>query len=236
MQEKYFDLVLKLVADIEASEADNIRKAARLVADSLISNNWVYTFGSGHSQLLAMEVHSRAGGLYPVVHLPDPMNGRAEKVEGFGPVLVEGINFKEGETIFVISNSGRNPEPIEIAMTAKSAGVKVIVLSSMAHSKSIKSRHSSGKMLYELGDVVIDTHTPAGDTSIPYENSPVKSGAMSTITGAVIMNAVMVEAIQYMLDAGVEPPVLLSSNIDGSDEHNRRLMDKFGQFPQPRFV
>lgn len=236
MQEKYFDLVLKLVADIEASEADNIRKAARLVADSLISNNWVYTFGSGHSQLLAMEVHSRAGGLYPVVHLPDPMNGRAEKVEGFGPVLVEGINFKEGETIFVISNSGRNPEPIEIAMTAKSAGVKVIVLSSMAHSKSIKSRHSSGKMLYELGDVVIDTHTPAGDTSIPYENSPVKSGAMSTITGAVIMNAVMVEAIQYMLDAGVEPPVLLSSNIDGSDEHNQRLMDKFGQFPQPRFV
>jgi uncharacterized phosphosugar-binding protein len=236
MQEKYFDLVLKLVADIEASEADNIRKAARLVADSLISNNWVYTFGSGHSQLLAMEVHSRAGGLYPVVHLPDPMNGRAEKVEGFGPVLVEGINFKKGETIFVISNSGRNPEPIEIAMTAKSAGVKGIVLSSMAHSKSIKSRHSSGKMLYELGDVVIDTHTPAGDTSIPYENSPVKSGAMSTITGAVIMNAVMVEAIQYMLDAGVEPPVLLSSNIDGSDEHNQRLMDKFGQFPQPRFV
>ncbi|NPV39787.1 MAG: SIS domain-containing protein [Anaerolineae bacterium] len=236
MQEKYFDLVLKLVADIEVSEADNIRKAARLVADSLISNNWVYTFGSGHSQLLAMEVHSRAGGLYPVVHLPDPMNGRAEKVEGFGPVLVEGINFKKGETIFVISNSGRNPEPIEIAMTAKSAGVKVIVLSSMAHSKSIKSRHSSGKMLYELGDVVIDTHTPAGDTSIPYENSPVKSGAMSTITGAVIMNAVMVEAIQYMLDAGVEPPVLLSSNIDGSDEHNQRLMDKFGQFPQPRFV
>jgi uncharacterized phosphosugar-binding protein len=236
MQEKYFDLVIKLVVDIEASEAENIRKAARLVADSLISNNWVYTFGSGHSQLLAMEVHSRAGGLYPVVHLPDPMNGRAEKVEGFGPVLVEGINFKKGETIFVISNSGRNPEPIEIAMTAKNAGVKVIVLSSMAHSKSIKSRHSSGKMLYELGDVVIDTHTPAGDTSIPYENSPVKSGAMSTITGAVIMNAVMVEAIQYMLDAGVEPPVLLSSNIDGSDEHNQRLMDKFGQFPQPRFV
>ncbi len=236
MQEKYFDLVIKLVSDIEASEADNIRKAARLVADSLISNNWVYTFGSGHSQLLAMEVHSRAGGLYPVVHLPDPMNGRAEKVEGFGPVLVEGINFKKGETIFVISNSGRNPEPIEIAMTAKNAGVKVIVLSSMAHSKSIKSRHSSGKMLYELGDVVIDTHTPAGDTSISYENNPVKSGAMSTITGAVIMNAVMVEAIQYMLDAGVEPPVLLSSNIDGSDEHNQRLMDKFGQFPQPRFV
>ena len=236
MQEKYFEVVLKLVAEIEKDEAENIIKAARLVADSLISNNWVYTFGSGHSQLLAMEVHNRAGGLYPVVHLPDPMNGRAEKVEGFGPVLIEGIKFKKGETIFVISNSGRNPEPIEIAMAAKDAGVKVIVLSSMEHSRSIKSRHSSGKMLYELGDVVIDTHTPAGDTSISYPGSPVKSGAMSTITGAVIMNAVMVEAIHYILEQGAEPPVLLSSNIDGSDEHNQRLMDKFGQFPQALFV
>jgi len=236
MQEKYFELVMKLVAEIEKDEAENIRRAAKLVADSLISNNWVYTFGSGHSQLLAMEVHNRAGGLYPVVHLPDPMNGRAEKVEGFGPVLVEGIKFKPGETIFVISNSGRNPEPIEVAMTAKNAGVKVIVLSSLAHSRSIKSRHSSGKMLYELGDVVIDTHTPAGDTSVSYEGSPVKSGALSTITGALIMNAVMVEAIQIILDAGQVPPVLLSSNIDGSDEHNQRLMDQFGQFPQPLFV
>lgn len=236
MQEKYFEVVAKLIPEIQNSEAENIRKAARLVADSLISNNWVYTFGSGHSQLLAMEVHGRAGGLYPVVHLADPLNGRAEKIEGFGPILVEGIKFKKGETIFVISNSGRNPEPIEVALTAKNAGVKVIVLSSMAHTKSIKSRHSSGKMLYELGDVVIDTHTPAGDAAISYENSPIKSGAVSTITGTVIMNAVMVEAIQYILDAGVEPPVLLSSNIDGSEEHNQRLMDEFGQFPQPLFV
>jgi uncharacterized phosphosugar-binding protein len=164
------------------------------------------------------------------------MSGRAEKVEGFGPILVEGIKFKKGETIFVISNSGRNPEPIEVAMTAKNAGVKVIVLSSMAHTKSIKSRHSSGKMLYELGDVVIDTHTPAGDASVSFENSPIRAGALSTVLGAVIMNAVMVEAIQYMLDAGVEPPVLLSSNIDGSEEHNQKLMDKYGQFPQALFV
>ncbi len=236
MQEKYYELVAGLISNIEKNEAGNIRKAARLVADSLISNNWVYTFGSGHSQLLAMEVHGRAGGLYPMVHLPDPLNGRAEKVEGYGPILVEGIKFKAGETIFVISNSGRNPEPIEVAMTAKNAGVKVIVLSSMAHTKSIKSRHSSGKMLYELGDVVIDTHTPAGDAALAYENSPVKSGAVSTVTGAFIMNAVVVEAIQIMLDAGFEPPVLLSSNIDGSEEHNQALMDKFGQFPQPLFV
>jgi uncharacterized phosphosugar-binding protein len=108
MQEEYFDHVEKAIPQVEKDEKENIQKAAGLVADSLISNNWVYTFGSGHSQLLAIEVHGRAGGLYPIVHLPDPMSGRAEKVEGFGPILVEGIKFKKGETIFVISNSGRN--------------------------------------------------------------------------------------------------------------------------------
>ena len=236
MQEKYFDLVLNKVALVEKEESANINKAAKLVSDSLMSDNWVYTFGSGHSQLLALEVHNRAGGLYPIVQLSDPMNGRAEKVEGYGPVLVENIKFKEGETIFVISNSGRNPEPLEIAMIAKDAGVKVVALTSLEHSKSVKSRHSSGKLLYELADIVIDTHTPAGDASLAFGDYPVKSGALSTVLGATLLNAVMVEAIQNMLDQGFDPPILLSANIDGSEDHNQKLIEKYGMFPQPRFI
>lgn len=236
MQEKYFHLVLDKISIIEKEESANIKQAAKFVSESLISNNWVYTFGSGHSQMLAMEVHNRAGGLYPVVHLPDPMNGRAEQVEGFGPILIQGIPFKQGETIFVISNSGRNPEPLEIALAAKDAGLKVIALTSLEHSKSIKSRHSSGKLLYEIGDVVIDTHTPTGDTPLSFNNSPIKSGALSTVLGAAIMNAVMVEAIQNMIDKDFDPPVLLSSNIDDSDEHNQNIINKYGQIPQARFI
>jgi uncharacterized phosphosugar-binding protein len=236
MQEKYFELVLEKVALIQKEESENIKKAAKFVSDSLISDNWVYTFGSGHSQLLALEVHNRAGGLYPVVHLPDPMNGRAEKVEGFGPVLIEGIDFKKGETIFVISNSGRNPEPIEIAMAAKDAGLNLIALTSLEHSKSVKSRHSSGKLLYQLADVIIDTHTPAGDASLAFGDFPIKSGALSTVLGATLMNAVMVDAIENMLAQGFEPPILLSANIDGSEDHNQKLIEKYGLFPQPRFI
>lgn len=236
MKEKYFDLMIKRLQLVMTEESDSINQAARLVSDSLISKNWIYAFGSGHSQLLALEVHARAGGLYPIVHIQDPMNGRAEKVEGFGPVLIEGLQFKKGETIFVISNSGRNPEPIEIAIAAKQMGTSMVVITSMEHTRSVQSRHSSGKLLYEFGDVVIDSHTPVGDAALEFPNSSVRSGALSTILGAAIMNAVMVEAIDNMLQAGYEPPVLISANLDGSDVHNQAIMDKYGPYPQPRFI
>lgn len=236
MQDQYFDLALKLIGELKDKEKENISKAAKLVSDSIVGGNWVYTFGSGHSQLLAMEVHGRAGGLYPIVHIDDPMNGRAEKVEGYGLILIEGLRFKKGETIFVISNSGRNPEPLEIALTAKEAGANVIAVTSLSHSKSVTSRHSSGKLLYELGDVVLDTHTPLGDASLSFAGSQIKSGALSTVLGAAIMNAVIVEAIQNMLDQSFDPPVLISANLDGSDEHNQSIIERYGQFPQPRFV
>ncbi len=236
MQKQYFDLAVEKITAIKTDEEDHIREAAKLVAGSLMNRNWVYTFGSGHSQLLAMEVHGRAGGLYPIVHIPDPMNGRAEKVEGFGPILIEGLNFKKGETVFVISNSGRNPEPLEIAIAVKEGGANLIAVTSLAHSKSVTSRHSSGKLLYQLADVVLDTHTPAGDASLAFENSPIRSGALSTVLGAAIMDAVVVEAIEMMLKQGFVPPVLISSNLDGSDEHNQRIMDEYGQSPQPRFI
>lgn len=236
MYQQYLDLGIEQIEKIKEHEGENISKAAKLVGDSIIKGDWVYTFGSGHSQLLALEIHARAGGLYPIVHIPDPMNGRAEKVEGFGPILVEGLPFKKGATIFVISNSGRNPEPIEIAMIAKDAGMNLIAVTSLEHSKSVTSRHSSGKKLFELADIVLDTHVAAGDASLSFEGLQEKAGAFSTVIGAVLMNAVMVESIQYMLDQGHEPPVLISANLDGSDEHNRRIFEKFGPFPTARQI
>lgn len=233
---KYLEMAIEQINKIKEHEGENITKSAKMVGDSIINGEWVYTFGSGHSQLLAIEIHARAGGLYPIVHIPDPMNGRAEKVEGFGPVLVEGLPFKKGATIFVISNSGRNPEPIEVALIAKEAGMNLIAVTSLVHSQSVSSRHSSGKKLHELADVVLDSHVAAGDASLAFEGLKEKAGAFSTVIGALIMNAVMVEAIQYMLDQGHEPPVLISANLDGSDEHNRRIFEKFGPFPSPRQI
>lgn len=224
MYSEYLNKICELIQQMQATQGEAIRKAAALVGDTILAKGLVYTFGSGHSQLLSQEVHARAGGMYPILQIVDPLWGRAERIEGLGEVLLRGAPFKPGETIIVISNSGRNPEPIEVAMKAKEMGLHVIVVTSLTHSLSVTSRHSSGKKLYELGEVVLDTGTPAGDACLSFNGLDVKAGAASTVLGAALMNAVMVEAIQYILDKGGIPPVLMSANLDGNEEYNARVM------------
>jgi uncharacterized phosphosugar-binding protein len=231
MYKEYLDFVAERVNRIKETQGDVISQAAAMVGETLINGHMVYTFGSGHSQLLAMEIHARAGGLYPVQAIIDPLKGKAEKLEGYGAILVENAPYQSGDVIFVISNSGRNPAPIEVAMHAHSKGVKVIVLTSMQHTLSVKSRHSSGKKLFELGEVVIDTQVPIGDASMTYQGMAPKAGAMSTILGATILNAVVVEATQYLLDHNYEPPILISGNLDGSQAHNEKVIRRYNHLP-----
>ncbi len=227
MYAEYLDKACQILQQMKETQTEVIRKAATLVGDTIMDGGLVYTFGSGHSQLLSQEVHSRAGGLYPVMQIADPLWGRAERLEGLAEYLLRGKPLKAGEVIFVISNSGRNPEPIEVAMQAKEMGLHVIAVTSMAHSQSVDSRHSCGKKLYELAEVVLDTGAPPGDAAMSFEGLAVKAGALSTVLGAAVMNAVMVEAIQYMADKGFEPPVLMSANLDGSDEYNARIIARY---------
>jgi len=228
MYADYLDMACNLMQQMKKTQGAAIGRAATLVGDTILAGKLVYTFGSGHSQLLSQEVHARAGGLYPIMQIVDSLWGRAERLEGMGAVLLKGMPLKAGETIFVISNSGRNPEPIEVALQAQQMGLHVIAVTSLAHSKSVSSRHSSGKKLYELGEVVLDTGTPPGDACLTFKGMDVKAGALSTVLGAALMNAVMVEAIQYILDQGGKPPVLMSANLDGSDEYNERVIADYG--------
>jgi uncharacterized phosphosugar-binding protein len=231
MYKEYLDFISERVRKIKDSQGEAICQAAALVGETLINGHMVYTFGSGHSQLLSMEIHARAGGLYPVQAIIDPLKGKAERLEGFGAILVENAPYKEGDLLFVISNSGRNPEPIEVAMHARHKGVKVIALTSMEHTLAVKSRHSSGKKLYELGTIVLDSQVPAGDASMTYPGLVPKAGALSTILGAAILNAVMVETTQYLLDHGYEPPVMMSANLDGSEAHNEKVIRRYSHLP-----
>lgn len=236
MQEEYLNIIIEGIKNLRDTQSENIKKAAELVGDALAEGKHVFTFGSGHSQLLAREITERAGGLAPVFHLPDPIWGMVERLEGYGEVLLEQYPIQKGEVIFVISNSGRNPEPIEIAKGAKEKGLRVIAVTSFKHSKNVESRHSSGKKLYEFGDVVLDTGTPMGDAVMDFEGLASRAGAASTVFGAALLNAVMVEAIQYLLDKGIDPPVLISANVDGSDEHNAELMERYKEMAwAPRY-
>lgn len=236
MQEEYLNIIIEGIKNLRDTQSDAIKEAAKLVGDALADGKHIFTFGSGHSQLLAREITERAGGLAPVFHLPDPIWGMVERLEGYGEKLLEQYPIQPGEVIFVISNSGRNPEPIEVAKGAKEKGLKVIAVTSLNHSKKVESRHSSGKKLFEFGDVVLDTGTPKGDAVMDFEGLSSKAGAVSTVLGAAMLNAVMVDAIQYLLDKGIEPPVLISANVDGSDEHNAELMERYKEMAwAPRY-
>ena len=116
--------------------------------------------------------------------------------------------------MFVISNSGRNPQPVDVALRARELGLRVIAVTSLAHTQGVASRHSSGRRLFELADVVLDTGTPPGDASLSVAGLAVWTGPVSTALGVALMNAVMVEAMQKLVERGVAPPVLMSSNLD----------------------
>lgn len=229
MFEQYLDTVCAKLQEIKTSQAVGIRQAGQLVGDTIMRGNLVFTFGTGHSELLAREVVRRAGGLYPIVMIPEPFHGQAERLEGLAALVVRDMRFKSGDLMVIISNSGRNPETIEMAMLAHDKGLKVIVVTSMAHTGSVKSRHSSGKKLHELADIVLDNGVPAGDAILPLEGTVAKTGPVSTILGAAVLQSVMVEAAQHMLSKGFQPPLRISANMEQGDANNQSLMDVWGE-------
>lgn len=219
----YFEQIRSMIACIEDSQWSRIQEVAGLIADSVAEGGVFHVFGSGHTHILAEEVWCRAGGLAAVSPILDPdqmpytgpMKGNMlEKLEGFGKILFETHDAQPGEVIIVISNSGRNPVPIEIAMAATKRGLTVVALTSLAYSRAVASRHSSGKKLYELADVVIDNCSPKGDAAVELEDLPQKVGPSTTVTNAIILNAIVVQVTADLLERGIAPPVFVSGNLD----------------------
>jgi uncharacterized phosphosugar-binding protein len=223
----YHDHITGQLAAIVEQEGDNIQKAAEAVAAAVRADRDFLTFGSGHSELIAREAVWRAGGLAPALAIIDPTGGDLERMEGAAQLILGHYALRPGSVIIVISNSGINPVPVEVAQVAKDAGLTVVALTAMQHSRDVPPRHSSGKKLYEIADIVIDTHTPRGDTAYTLPNSGFKTAATSTVAGAFIMEAITAGAAQIIDAAGEVPPVLVSANVPEGDAHNRALKQKY---------
>jgi len=231
---KLFEMVHEILRKIEETQMSNILKAADMVTDTLMNDGVLHTFGAGHSELVAEEVYGRAGGLAAVnaiseysITLNSGITSAMERLEGFLPILLDYHHVYRGDTIIVISNSGRNAAAIEAAMEAKKRGLKVIAITSLVHSKAVSSRHSSGKRLFEIGDLVIDNCVPFGDAALEIKGISQKMGPMSTIAGATIIHAISVQAAQNMVERGATPPVFISGNVDSAEEHNRKMTEKY---------
>ncbi len=219
----YLNNAQDLLQRIQRTQLDAIIQTASWISDSLLKGGIFHLFGSGHSHLIAIEATGRAGGLVPAQAITDPMEGKAERLEGYAAILLKQYDLRPGEVLIIASNSGINPVPVEMAMEAKKRGLKVVAVTSMAHTQSTASRHSSGKKLYQVADLVIDNCGVVGDAAMEVEGAPGRTGATSSIAGAAIINAITVQVVENLAKQGHTPPILISANVPGGDDHNKRI-------------
>lgn len=219
--------VTALLGRTFASQQDRLERFAALWADAISNDKLLYVFGSGHSRFIAGELYWRAGGLAPVVMIDDPSGGTAERLEGYAATFVEQYAMESGDIVLVISNSGINAAPLEVALHARSKGATVVALTSLAHAGSVAPRHSSAKKLHEVADLVVDTCIPPGDALLALDDGALRAGPASTVVSTALLNAVVVQTARNLLEAGAEAPVLISANVAEGDSHNRRLASRY---------
>lgn len=232
----YYQKVSQLLQQAVDTQAEAIAQAAGLLAGAVKGGGVVFTFGTGHSHLIAEEVMYRAGTLVPVYAiLEDSITGNrevtksefTERLEGFAEVIFNYHRPTPKDAMVIISTSGRNAVPVEMAMVCRAHGVPVVALTSVAYSRGQASRHSSGKRLFELADVVIDNCGEFGDAALKLEGLEQPVGPTSGVLNTFLIQALMVETVAQLLKEGVTPPVFFSGNLDGAREKNDRMLEQY---------
>lgn len=218
-------------------------EAAQAMADALANDGVIQAFGTGHSEAFAMEIAGRAGGLIPtskialrdlVLHgerdvaVLDSLEGSVLERDTAVAEELFNLSLVDPRDIFIIaSNSGVNGSIVGLALAAKARGHKVIAVTSLEHTNAVETKHPSGMRLSEIADIVIDNRAPYGDTTLEVSGGG-GVGAVSSITAAYIAQLLTIETVQCLIRAGKKPPIYISANIPGGDEHNTALV---GQYP-----
>lgn len=237
LAEKYLREVLNIIDRVIETQLDKIKIAAEMIVNASINKKSIYVFGCNHAGILAEELFYRTGGLAIInpIRIPGLMldtrpitlTTEIERLNQYGRIIVDSLNIREGDILIIHSVSGRNNVPIDMALRARELGSKIIVVTNVNYSSKVKSRHSCGKRLFELADVVLDNCGVYGDATLEVEGMPCKVGPTSTAVGAAILNAVVVECVEVFLQKGIIPPVFMSSNVEGGDQHNAKILKEY---------
>jgi uncharacterized phosphosugar-binding protein len=237
LAQEFFDAALVLLRQVQEEEGAAIARAGALLADTIAGGGRIFVYGAGHSALPAQDVVYRAGGL-AVVNLltvpgttgvdvsPATLGSALERVSGLARATLDTSPARAGDLLVVISLSGRNVLPVEMAEHARSLGLTVIGVTSVAYAAQTESRHPSGAFLKDHCDLVLDSKIPPGDTVLQHPDIPAPFGPASTVVTAALMQAVMATAAGELNDRGIEPPLLRSGNIDGGIEWNREVCER----------
>lgn len=216
-------------------------EAVEAMVGSIRNGGVLQAFGTGHSQAFAMEIAGRAGGLIPThaIALRDTVlkgdrpasdleGGLLERDTNIANELWELHEFQPEDVFLIASNSGVNGSIVGIALRAKEEGHTVIAVTSLEHTNAVTPKHPSGKRLAEIADLVIDNLAPFGDATVPVGDG-VMAGAVSSITAAYIAQLLTLATAARIQEAGETPPLYLSANIPGGDEHNDALKARYGE-------
>jgi len=232
--DRYFTEATALLAQARTANSLTLTRLAPIIGANIAQGGVLHVFGSGHSEVIAREIIGRAGGLACVSGILDPTNGFIENLVGYGAALIarhdRQYRLLPGETMIVISNSGKNSAPIEVALYAKEKGLNVVGLVSLAMSKGVATVHPGGQRLHEIADHLLDNGGVPGDTLIDVRTrapnpgeAPLLSGPTSTLVGAMLLNLLMLEVIDWLQCNGHPLPVLRSQNVPGAIEYNRTV-------------
>lgn len=223
-----------------AADADNgaLDPAVDLLVAALRDGGVIQAFGTGHSEAFAMEIAGRAGGLIPtnrialrdiVLHgerSAEVLTGSLEREPWVVDELMAVSPVTENDVFVIASNSGVNGSIVGVALWAKEHGHKVIAVTSLEHTARVEPKHPSGKRLSEIADVVIDNLAPYGDSTLQVTKT-ISAGAISSITAAFIAQLLTLGVARTLADAGEVPPMYISANIPGGDEHNAALEARY---------
>ena len=223
---------------IEATQMDNIKKVAEVMADTIQAGRWVHTFGCGHANLPIEEMYPRIGGFvgfHPLCELPltffTHITGEMgldqflflERTEGYGQVIMKSWNFDSRDILWLFSHTGINAVNIDVALEAKKRGMKVVVFGSAAETGDKKPRHSGGKNLFQIADYVVDSCCPLQDASVDLKDHQDKIGPLSTVAFVTTVWMTMCTIAEILADRGVHLYIHPSHNVPGDTTARERL-------------
>ncbi len=240
--EVYLKKIQSLLKKLEKEQKENIKEAAKIMAGSIYKGRFVFLFGSGHSVLPCMDVFPRYGtfvGLQPITDSRLMWNSVVgsggtrellwiERQEGYVKEILKSYKMTKDDSIVVFSHGGINAAPVEMALICKSKGMKVIAITNVEYLKISKPKHSSGKRLGDISDVVIDNCAPVEDALVEIKNLDYKVAPASTVTGIVISMSLVSETAKLLTEKGVKLDVFISPTVESVEpDHNDKVYEKY---------
>ncbi len=245
LAKQWLNNVRGIMDQIEGTQMESIRKAAEVMANTIEAGRWVHTFGCGHATLPVEEMYPRIGGFvgfHPMIELPLSFFTRItgemgvhqfvflERVEGYGVEIMKGYNFDDRDIMWLFSHSGINNVNIDIAIEAKKKNMTVIAYGSAEAAKGKQTRHSSGKTIFDVADIVVDTCAPVEDASVNLKDHEDKVGPVSTMAFVTTVWMTVTTVAEILADRGVKLFIHPSHNVPGDSSAKERLEKALAEY------